>query len=529
MPSWATPVSTEVCWDLEQVYDHLASQRSPSVSDHFSWKVKMATRINMTQSIALVGFAISLQASARRGKGGPTPLAKSIAQVVESEGWTPVPELSSVFYPGRVFERTDTGDSLVLTNCIEFTPMKSTYAERQVSSSLSTGVSVRGTGTSGELVRHIQFASPEHVSIPSGEMQISASCARRLRSLSNYDQRRKDMYVVRETLQASVSAQRAGTVSVEGAFLPGLSGLGEKAQAEWAQNAAILSTDPVTIAYRTESLQALDSPGSSKPPQATPGSPTPSAKPATTTGGVFGGVSFDGDAIAAHDAAYATNDLQTETLKSLLSSMDRTAREGYKVRGTVIGMNSLPNDRINVRLKIEVTLVEAVLIDWTGQLMELGLYPSPGKPNYAGLAIPPRLVSATSVVGQTMSKESLPSDYWNGVHSRSKTRRDVVTGSPVQEVKASRVANRGLYVAVLPPDLGKSTPPIIVSPFGHTPSIGGYDVLHPIIWVTPRMVGLSKEFSLVIDIETSQSDFIDDQIPFRVGILNPHTFAWRSL
>jgi hypothetical protein len=211
------------------------------------------------------GFALTAHAAPKTAKEiraalaeGPAASAADIpvlATLLERAGWTPTPELSGVFYPGKVF--TDTGHShtlLVSSGCFGGEVEQSTYTAAEMVTSLQAGVSVglgfaRGEVTGG-IVKKVKFGVPVHHTIPQADLVPTESCRLKLARLAPETLARS--YVVQEVLTAEISEQTCGRVDASGRFV----GLGA-AEAELAQACSVASLEPVAVAYRTLDLNEV--------------------------------------------------------------------------------------------------------------------------------------------------------------------------------------------------------------------------------------------------------------------------------
>lgn len=194
----------------------------------------------------------------------------ALARLLEATGWTPTPELSGAFEPGRVFQVTDSGHRLQLDHCFAREPARSSYTAAELVTRLQAGVGVSvGVGALGahaSIVKRLSFGAPEQRSLPALQMTPSAACRVALDEAARRGLDLATLYVVQEALFASIAEQTCGRVDASGRFVA----LGE-AEAGLAAACSQESLEPVAIGYRTLPVADLLSlPAPSTPPPLLP-------------------------------------------------------------------------------------------------------------------------------------------------------------------------------------------------------------------------------------------------------------------
>lgn len=189
-------------------------------------------------------------------KGPATSAAEipALAALLDKAGWQPTPELSGVFKPGSIFQKTAMGDQVLAKGCFSAQPEESTYTATEIVTSLQAGVSV-GAGLANAnayagIVKKVKFGTPTQESIPTLDLELSNSCLEKLKKLPS--SQISSSYVVKEVLKAEISEQTCGKVDAGGRFV----GLGA-ADAEYAAACAQASLEPVAVGYRTVALADL--------------------------------------------------------------------------------------------------------------------------------------------------------------------------------------------------------------------------------------------------------------------------------
>ena len=155
--------------------------------------------------------------AAAKGKPDVAPAANAedipqLARLLEQTGWTPAPELSSIFKPGRIFTHEGGPHRLMAEGCFDAPMTTSTYTSLELVRELQAGVAVRtGLGrlkASGSLVKRLKFGTPEQQSLPLLAMAPNADCAAQLAGLPA--ETRAHLYAVQEVLNAEIAEQTCG-------------------------------------------------------------------------------------------------------------------------------------------------------------------------------------------------------------------------------------------------------------------------------------------------------------------------------
>ena len=180
----------------------------------------------------------------------------ALAELLETAGWEPTPELSGAFRAGAIFHVTDLGHQLALPACFTVQPETATYTQAEVISQLQAGVGIDlGAGAasvSAGVVKKVKFGTPRHIALPALQMTPTWECLDRLNRAGEYGLDVATMYVVKEVLFAEITEQTCGRVDARGNFV----GLGS-AEASAAMACAQASLEPVAVAYRTEPVTQL--------------------------------------------------------------------------------------------------------------------------------------------------------------------------------------------------------------------------------------------------------------------------------
>jgi outer membrane protein OmpA-like peptidoglycan-associated protein len=207
---------------------------------------------------AIVGGTASAEPATPLRPGHRVQLAASAAELpalsalLERAGWSPTPELSGAFQPGRIFSADQ--HRLQVDDCFDTPIQRSTYTSAEVVTHLQAGVSV-GMGLAqghGELVKKLRFGAPEHLAMPALKMRPTEACLRTLREGAARGLDLSTLYVVQEALLAEIAEQTCGRLDARGRIV----GLGA-GEAALSIACAQESLEPVAVAFRVQPLHTL--------------------------------------------------------------------------------------------------------------------------------------------------------------------------------------------------------------------------------------------------------------------------------
>lgn len=221
--------------------------------------------------LAIGPAAVAMSLAAAHAKAPKTPELGAplppLVELLEAAGWTPSPELSGVFQPGRVFFPQGAAHVLAVADCIAGPPVRSTYTGMELVTQLQGGVGVRlgagGVEAHAGLTKSLKFGAPVHIAVPLTALAPTPACRAALASGAP-----AGAYIIREALEADIAEQTCGRIDAAGRFAV----LGQ-AEASLAQSCAQVSLEPVIIAVRTVAVEQL---------LTAPTTATPSAPPTTT-------------------------------------------------------------------------------------------------------------------------------------------------------------------------------------------------------------------------------------------------------
>ena len=200
--------------------------------------------------LGLVAAAWPSSARAGKVKDLVTPANKppDLTELLP-EGWSPSPELSSNYLPGlivRDMTASGGGHQDWMPNCFAAAPRTGDYGESEVTSRLMAGASLPAVGKANvKIVKHVKFASPHHVSVGEAEMKPTPDCMESLKERSADVELLKQLYVVKEALQARITHQVCYKLDAKGAWV---------AEASAKVACKQQSQEPVTFAIRKRHL-----------------------------------------------------------------------------------------------------------------------------------------------------------------------------------------------------------------------------------------------------------------------------------
>ncbi len=207
---------------------------------------------------AIVGGPASAEPATALRPGHRVQLAASAAELpalsalLERAGWSPTPELSGAFQPGRIFSADQ--HRLQIDDCFDAPIQRSTYTSAEVVTHLQAGVSV-GMGLAqghGKLVKKLRFGAPEHLAMPALKMRPTEACLRTLRDGAARGLDLSTLYVVQEALLAEIAEQTCGRIDARGRIV----GLGA-GEAALSIACAQESLEPVAVAFRVQPLHTV--------------------------------------------------------------------------------------------------------------------------------------------------------------------------------------------------------------------------------------------------------------------------------